>query len=166
MHTWYLITVWVHILAAAVWIGSMVFLGIAVVPLLRTPDLANVRTTLLQRLGLRFRWIGWGLLLVLIATGVANVGFRGYTWSHLWDGTLWQGTWGRMLAWKVGLVGLMLVVNGVHDFYLGPRATQQIESGDASAETARRAASYLGRLVVLLSLVILALAVMLVRGGY
>lgn len=166
MHSWYLLVVGIHILAATIWIGSMVFLGIAVVPLLREPDFAPVRTKFLHRLGLRFRWIGWGLLGVLIVTGIAMLGMRGYTWAHLWDGTLWQGPWGRALAWKLGFVGLVLVVNAVHDFYLGPRTTRLLESDDASAESVRRAASYLGRLTTLLSLVILALAVILVRGGF
>ncbi len=165
MPGWYLLVVGVHILAATVWIGSMVFLGVAVVPVLREPDLASVRTTLLHRLGVRFRWIGWGLLGVLIATGVLMLGMRGYTWAHLWDGTLWAGPWGRTLAWKLGFVGLVLVVTAVHDFYLGPRTTRLLESDDASAETVRRAASYLGRLTTLLSLIILVLAVILVRGG-
>lgn len=166
MHTWYLVVVGLHILAATVWIGSMIFLGVAVVPVLREPELAPVRTTLLHRLGLRFRWIGWGLLVVLVATGIMALGFRGYTWAHLWSGALWEGPWGRTLAWKLGFVGLVFVVNAVHDFYLGPRATELIEADEASAEGTRRAASYLGRLAVLFSIVILALAVLLVRGGW
>ena len=164
MHGWYLLVVGVHVLAATVWIGSMVFLGVAVVPVLREPDLASVRTTLLHRLGLRFRWIG-GLLGTLIATGILMLDMRGYTWAHLWDGTLWAGPWGDVLAWKLGFVGLVLVVNAMHDFYFGPRTTRLLEFDDTSAETVRRAASYLGRLTTLFSLIILALAVILIRGG-
>ncbi len=165
MHGWYLVVVSLHVLAATVWIGSMIFLGVAVVPVLREPDLKPVRTTMLHRLGLRFRWVGWGLLAVLVATGIAMLGMRGYTWAHLSNGALWEGPWGHALAWKLGFVGLVLLVNAVHDFYLGPRATKLIEAGEASAETTRRAASYLGRLTALFSVAILILAVLLVRGG-
>ncbi len=165
MRSWYLFSVWLHLLAAAIWIGSMVFLGAAVIPLLRKPEFLPVRTAMLYQLGLRFRWLGWIVLGVLLVTGILNVGFRGYTWADLWQGTLWQGPWGRMLAWKLVLVLLVMVMSAVHDFYLGPRTMQLLARGEASAENLRRTASYLGRLMTLLSLAILALAVLLVRGG-
>ncbi|ACY49167.1 DUF4149 domain-containing protein [Rhodothermus marinus] len=165
MSGWYLFSVWLHILAATVWIGSMIFLGVAVVPLLRRPEFAPVRTAMLYQLGLRFRWIGWTVLLLLVITGIVNIGYRGYGWDDLFSGALWQGPWGRTLAWKLVLVLLVMGISAVHDFYLGPRTMQLLERGEASAEHLRRVASYLGRLMTLLSLAILALAVLLVRGG-
>jgi uncharacterized membrane protein len=168
MHIWYLLSVWLHILAAAIWIGGMVFLGLVLVPVIRGRDFAPVRTALLYQTGLRFRWAGWFVLGLLVVTGIFNVGFRGYTWAALFDGTLWQGAWGHVLAWKMVLVGFVLVVSAVHDFYLGPRATRLLaENPEApEAQRLRRTASYIGRLMLLASLVILALAVMLVRGGW
>lgn len=165
MSGWYLFSVWLHLLAATVWIGSMIFLGLAVVPLLRRPEFVSVRTALLYQLGLRFRWIGWGVLLLLLVTGMINIGYRGYGWDDLWSGRLWQGPWGRTLAWKLVLVLLVMGISAVHDFYLGPRTMQLLARGETSAEHLRRVASYLGRLMTLLSLAILALAVLLVRGG-
>jgi len=165
MSGWYLFSVWLHILAATVWIGSMIFLGLAVVPLLRRPEFAPVRTKMLYQLGLRFRWIGWAVLLLLMVTGIVNIGYRGYGWDDLWSGALWQGSWGRILAWKLGLVLLVVLISAVHDFYLGPRTMRLMEQGETSAERLRRTASYLGRFMTLLSLLILLLAVLLVRGG-
>ena len=166
MRVWYLFSVWLHLLAAAVWIGGMVLVGL-VLPVIRGGDFAHVRTALLYQTGLRFRWAGWVVLGLLVVTGTFNVGFRGYSWGNLFDGTLWDGRWGLMLAWKVGLVGLVLVVSAVHDFYLGPRATRLLEEDPEApeAQRLRRTASYIGRLMLLVSLAILALAVMLVRGG-
>lgn len=167
MHAWYLFSVWLHILGAAVWIGGMVFLGLVLVPVIRGSDFAHVRTALLYRTGLRFRWAGWAVLGLLVITGILNLGYRGYTWADLWHGTLWQGSWGTILAWKVALVGLVLVVSAVHDFYLGPRATRLLaqKPDSTGAQRLRRTASIIGRLMLLVSLIILALAVMLVRGG-
>lgn len=51
-----------------------------------------------------------------------------------------------------------------HDFYLGPRAARLLKADDPGAESMRRVASYAGRVTLLLSLIILALAVLLVRG--
>ena len=166
MRAWYLFSVWLHLLAAAVWIGGMVFLGLVLVPVIRGRDFAHVRTALLVRTGLRFRWAGWVVLGLLVATGIFNVGVRGYTFGNLIDGSLWEGAWGHVLAWKVGLVGFVLVVSAIHDFYLGPRATRLLTHNPEApeAQRLRRTASYMGRLMLLASLVILALAVLLVRG--
>lgn len=166
MHTWYLFSVWLHILAAAIWTGGMVFLGLVLVPVIRGRDFAQIRSTLLYRTGIRFRMAGWITLGILVVTGIFNVGFRGFNWGHLIDGTLWQGGWGHILVCKVSLVTLVLLVSAVHDFYLGPRATRALETDPdgPEAQRLRRTASYIGRFTLLVSLVILALAVMLVRG--
>ncbi|MEX2402371.1 MAG: DUF4149 domain-containing protein [Rhodothermales bacterium] len=166
MRTWYLLSVWIHLLGAIVWIGGMAFLGAVLVPVLRDRSFDRVRTAMLYRTGLRFRWIGWIVLGLLVATGIANLGFRGFTWADALDGSLWQGVWGRLLAWKVGLVTLVLGGSALHDFYLGPLAARVLDEHPHTprAERLRRTASYIGRVMLLLSLAILALAVLLVRG--
>lgn len=164
MHTWYLISVWLHILGAIVWIGGMFFLGVVLVPVLRERRFEPVRTAMLYRTGLRFRWLGWIVLALLVLTGITNLGFRGYVWADAVNGSLWAGPWGRVLAWKIGLVVVVLIGSALHDFYLGPRAARLLEAEEPEAESLRRVASYAGRVMLLLSLIILALAVMLVRG--
>ena len=166
MHALYLTSVWLHILAAAIWIGSMAFLGLVLVPVLREPDFEPVRTRLLYRTGLRFRWTGWIVLALLVVTGIVNTGFRGYNWTSLFSGALFNGAWGHVLGAKIGLVVVVLLVSAWHDFYLGPRATQLLQDNPRSpeAQRIRRVASWIGRVMLLLSLAILALAVMLVRG--
>jgi len=166
MRLWYLISVWTHLLAAAVWIGSMVYLGLVLVPVLRERDFEHVRTRLLYRTGLRFRWAGWGAISVLVGTGIANVGFRGFDWPAFWSGALWHGAWGHVLGIKLLLVTLVLVLSAVHDFYLGPRATRLLEADPESPEarSIRTLASWIGRIMLLLSLLILWLAILLVRG--
>jgi copper resistance protein D len=166
MHAWYLFTVWLHIIVAAVWVGSMAFLGLVVVPVLREADFQAVRTRLLYRTGLRYRWMSWVVLGLLVLTGILSVGFRGYGWSDAFSVTLWTGAWGHVLATKVALVVVVLVVSAWHDFHLGPRATDLLESDPTSDEArrVRKTASWIGRVMLLLSLAIVALGVMLVRG--
>jgi copper resistance protein D len=166
MRTWYLFSVWLHILAATVWIGGMAFLGLVLVPVIRGRDFDGVRTALLYRTGMRFRWIAWTILVLLIGTGFLNLWFRGFVWSDLWMGTLWRGAWGQTLAWKLALVGLVLVISAVHDFVLGPRATHLLDQypDAARSKRLRRVASYAGRLLLFVALAIVALAVVLVRG--
>ncbi len=167
MRIWYLLSVWLHILAAAVWIGAMVFFAGVLMPVLRRPEFAAVRTPLLRRAGRGFRWLGWSVLAVLVLTGFSNLVSRGYGWSELLAFSTWSSWWGQILAWKLGLVVVLLLINLAHDV-LGPRAARLMEEEPESPQTqrVRRLAGWLGRLELLVSLVILWLAVLLVRGGW
>ena len=46
MRTLYLVSVWLHILAAMAWVGGMLFLVAVLVPLLRTPAMRPQATAL------------------------------------------------------------------------------------------------------------------------
>ncbi len=166
MPTLYLLSVWLHILAAAVWMGGMVFLALVLVPLTRRLQDRKMATWLIHQTGVRFRWIGWGCLGLLVATGVWNLSFRGFGWSDLWSGKLFQGSFGHLLALKLFLVAWILALGALHDFWIGPRATAlgRENPGGVQAGRLRRQASWLGRLLLLLSLAVLVLAIRLVRG--
>jgi len=163
----HLISIWIHILAAAVWIGGMAALGLLLVPLLRRDRFRDVARPLLYASALRFRWIGWGALGVLVVTGLINVRARGVVWSAGLDPGFWGTAWGAALAWKLGLVVLTLAVSAVHDFYLGPRTMRLMREAPDHPETERMRwwTSWLGRFTFLLSLLILWFAVLLPRGG-
>ena len=167
MHSFYLLSVWLHILAAIVWIGGMVFLGAVLVPILRRDAFKHIRMPMLYATALRFRWVGWVTLGLLVVTGILNVGLRGYDWKALFTASFWQSSWGTTLGWKLVLVTIVLAISGVHDFYLGPRTMHVLENDPDSpnAERLRRWSSWMGRLTLVLSLVILGFAVLLVRGG-
>ena len=73
---------------------------------------------------------------------------------------------GKSLLVKLVAFVLVLIVSGVHDFVLGPRATRAIarDARSALANGLRRKASMLGRVNVLLALTLVACGVVLVRG--
>jgi uncharacterized membrane protein len=53
MNTWYYISVWLHIVGAAFWIGGMLFLPLVLLPGIKNnPD----RQNLLMATGLKFRF--------------------------------------------------------------------------------------------------------------
>lgn len=166
MHALYLLSVWLHVLAATAWIGGMFFLVLVVVPWLRTGTGAGAGV-FLRETGERFRTVGWVCFAVLTVTGTFNLWFRGVRFSSFADAQ-WRATdFGQAVLWKLGLFGLVLLVSGYHDFFIGPRAAKAIEQEERSAQTQslRRRASLLGRLNALLALAIAAVAVMLVRGA-
>lgn len=162
----YKVSVFVHLLAMAVWLGGMGFLVLVVVPLLRRPAHREQAMALLSESGARFRAVGWVCLGLLVATGVYNAAFRAGGFANLASTDFWRSTFGHTLLHKLLLVLLILMVSGVHDFYIGPAAVTrwQAAPGSAAAQRMRRWASLCGRLTVLLALAVVGLAVVLVRG--
>jgi putative copper export protein len=109
---------WVHIVAACIWIGGQVTVA-AVIPLLRDHrDLA-------RRVGRRYQAIAWPAFVVLILTGLLNVGNAGLHWSQLLDNPA-----GRTLIVKLAFVALSGVAAGVHSLLQAPR------SGHATGDSA------------------------------
>lgn len=165
MRALYVSSVWLHLLAACAWIGGMLFLVVVLVPMLRRPDTRAHAAPLFHAIGLRFRGVGWVALGTLVVTGIVNLLGRGYSLADVFTGRVFAGPWGHTLAHKLALVATVLVLGVVHDFYVGPTAVRLADANAPAArrERWRRAASWMGRLTMLLSLAILALAVLLVR---
>lgn len=165
MRAIYLASVFLHILAAVVWIGGMFFLIMVVVPWLRRGNRATAGA-MLRDTGIRFRNVGWACFAVLLATGVLNLWLRRVGFEDL-ASPEWRSTpFGRALVLKLTLFALVLALSFVHDFVVGPRATRAMEAdpGGAEALRLRRAASWMGRLNALLALALVFLGVVLVRG--
>lgn len=100
---------WVHIVAACIWIGGQVTVA-AVMPLLHDHrDLA-------RRVGRRYQAIAWPAFVVLILTGLLNVTNAGLRWSQLLDNPA-----GRTLIVKLAFVALSGVAAGVHSLLQAPR---------------------------------------------
>ena len=161
----YWINVTLHVLAAMLWLGGMLFLAVVGAPVLRAIEPPALRQRLFQELGMRFRSVGWGAIVLLIATGTASLHFRG--WLR-WDGVLgepafWSTAPGRALAWKLIAVTAMLVISLVHDFVLGP-AAGRATAGSPEAIRLRRWAALAARGTALLGLIVVIAAVRLARG--
>ena len=165
MKTAYLLSVWLHILAATIWVGGLFFLVLVVVPWLRRGS-AGDAGAFLRETGERFRFVGWACFGVLLLTGGFNLWIRGVRLPDLVSTAWWTSSFGSAVALKLGLFGLVIAVSAVHDFSTGPRATAAMERGVGSEESRRlrREASLLGRFNGVLALLLVALGVVLVRG--
>ena len=166
MHTVYLVSVWVHILAAIVWIGGMFFLVLVVVPWLRGARQRFDVSSFLNETGTRFRTIGWICFGILVVTGSLNLWFRGVRLSDFFRAEWLSSPFGETVLLKIGVFAVVLVVSALHDFVIGPRAVAAIARDPESREArvARRRASLFGRVNAVLALVLVAVGVMLVRG--
>lgn len=165
MNGLYYLNVTVHVLAAVLWLGGMLFLAAVGAPVLRSVEAPAVRQELFRRLGAQFRTVGWACIVVLLVTGVLNLHLRGVLRGDvLGSGEFWATTWGRALAWKLGLVAVMLAIQAVHDFVHGPRASR-LTPGSPEALRMRRLASWMARVNALVGVVLIYVAVRLARGG-
>ena len=150
-----------HLIAAAVWAGGLVFLGIAagvarhVVP-------ARERIEFFRLLGRRFLLLAALAAALLAATGADLATDRLGSWSDL-TGT----SDGRLMLAKTILFAVVIVAAAVHGLVLGPRTRRArqslLEGGDAAdseAEIRRTSAlsGALSGLMLLLTVVIFFLA--------
>ncbi len=168
MKALYLFSVWLHILAAMVWIGGMVFLVVVLVPFIRQPAYRSIAAPLIRWAGLRFRLVGWLCFGILLLSGIFNLAYRGISWGLLGTAQFWQSFFGHILALKLFLVVLIFLISALHDFLIGPKAGALMQGNPMAPETQRlrRQAGLLGRINLLLALIVVALGVMLVRGWF
>lgn len=167
MHALFVVSVWIHILAAATWVGGSIFLMIVLVPAMRDPALRDHGLDLIHRVGRRFLWVGWVCFALLIATGFFNLFVHGgSSWSLLGRREFWSSSYGKVLAGKLLLVGVILILSAIHDFVLGPLAAKASAEnpGSLGAGHLRLAVRWAGRFNLLLGLIVIGLGVTLVRG--
>lgn len=166
MHVLYLFSVWLHILAAMVWIGGMTFIVLVVVPWLRKGGPTSDAGRFLRETGARFRNVGWVCFALIVITGTINLGVRGVRLDDFVRPEWLGSPFGHLVVFKLGVFACVLLASVLHDFVLGPRATAAISRDPRSAEAQqlRRRASYVARVNVLLALALVAAGVMLVRG--
>jgi uncharacterized membrane protein len=107
------LVLWLHVLAACIWIGGQITLGTLVSLLREQPDV-------LRAAARRFQWIAWAAFLVLVVTGIANVHNAGIAWDRLNGDPR-----GRTLSLKLVFVLLSGLAAGLHAFVVGPRASRR-----------------------------------------
>ncbi len=166
MRTVYLLSLWLHVVAAGVWIGSMVFLGAVIAPVMRRLDTtrSELSRQLWEEVGRRYRIVGWMSLALLFLTGTINIGLRGYRGSDWIEGTLFAGSFGRTLLGKLLLVALLVGLTLWHERRLGSQSLAY--ASPEEWRRWRRQAAYLGWGMLLLSLLIAGFGLLLARGGF
>jgi len=141
----YLTSVWLHVIAGMTWIGGMILFVAAVMPWMRTlPEVDRER--FLQQFGQRFGRVMRTTFGVMAVTGTANLWFRGVTVSHFLDPNWRSTTFGHLIVTKVTLFVVAALLGLAHRRKVSPVQ-----------------ARWLGRLSLVVSLIIVAAAIRLVR---
>jgi copper resistance protein D len=164
----YFLNVWIHILAAAVWTGGLIYTAAVVVPFALAHPV-DERQRILRGMGRRFRWIGWGSIIVLIITGIGNLSLRltPIKLSQIFNGDVFNpekverliAIW---LPWKLMLVIVMIALMAFHDI-TSIQAAKRHEGSPDSAP-GNRMGSRAAALATLIAILVLYVSVRLVRG--
>ena len=158
MGTTYVISVFLHVVFAAFWIGGILFIPLVLLPSIRT---STERVFLLHKTGIKFRFYGWIALTGLLITGIYNMLAKGLPFN--WE-FLTASSYGRLLGIKLLAFAVMLIISAIHDFYIGNKAIEQMQKNDNGK--LKLIARWSGRINLLLALTIALLGVALSRGGF
>ena len=154
---------WAHLIAASIWVGGSIFIGIVLAPLLKTiSDSIEGRLSIMIRVGRKFNKIGVPSLIALIVTGIYNsVGFI------VKPSLILSTSYGIVLLIKIILVIILIITFAIHVRLIRSEIERKIESKQLSGEFLQKLRSkiiMLGRLTVILSLAILLMAALLHSG--
>ncbi len=164
----YVLSVYLHIVLACFWIGGMLFLSFVLLPVIKKPEYARFYNRLVEETGVNFSRIGWVVLFLFFLTGVFQLHIRGVSLPDILSGRAMEGFTGRVATLKLLLYALLLLLQALHDFWLGPKATSLGISSANSREYLRYKgfARVVGISVFFISLLMALLGVVIVRGGF
>ena len=150
-----------HILAAVIWIGGMIFLSLVLAPLVRGRKAVPEFMALFRSAALRFRPIVWVAIAVLLTTGPLLLSQRGIQLTS-------PASWSGIVAVKLTLVGLLMVLTFLHDLVFGPQVSRVSAIPESQRTAGERvvfkSARLLPRLSLLIALAVVIAAAMLARS--
>ncbi|MDH5430635.1 MAG: CopD family protein [Nitrosopumilus sp.] len=157
------IITWIHLVAAAIWVGGSLFIGIVFSPLLKTmTNSIEERMQIMIRVGRRFNKIAVPSLIILMITGL-------YT-SHVLlskPDLLVSTSYGVFLIIKIILVIALIVTYVIHVRVIRKDIEEKIMSNQMSEpeiQKLRKKIIILGEITVVLSVAILFFASLLDAG--
>jgi len=157
------ILTWIHLVAAAIWVGGSIFIGIVFSPILKTISTSTEeRIQIMIKVGKRFNKIAVPSLIILMITGLYN--------SHLLLGKpelLMTTSYGIFLTVKIVLVIALIITYAVHVRVIRKEVEDQIMSKQMPTkqiQKLRKKIIILGEITVVLSISILFFAALLDVG--
>lgn len=157
------ILTWIHLVAAAIWVGGSLFIGIVFSPLLKTmTNSIEERMQIMIRVGRRFNKVAVPSLIILMATGLYS--------SHVLlskPDLLVATSYGTFLIIKILLVIALIITYIVHVRVIRKDVEDKIMSNQMSEpqiQKLRKKIIILGEITVVLSVAILFFAALLDAG--
>lgn len=159
MDYFWVATVSLHLLAAVMWIGGMLFLSVVFAPLVRNGN--PMFPAVFRAAAQRFRPVVWTAMAVLVMTGLVLVHQRGVSLADL-------AHWPKVLQIKIGLVGVLFLLTFAHSLLSGSRVGQIKDLSDSRRTMSQlvllQTSQQLPRFALLVALGVLVTAVVLARS--
>ena len=162
-----LFVLWIHVIAAVIWVGGNLILAMVIVPHFRQSLPPIQRIQLLMQIGKRFEPVVWGCIGVLFFTGIINIFFA----VDLTSPTALSNAFMRTLIIKILLFFLLTILTVLHSMIFAPRLAAAVEGLDPALEELpseikplRTQMSVVSSLIGIVSLLILLAAVALRMG--
>ena len=157
------IITWVHLIAAAIWVGGSLFIGIVFSPLLKTmTNSVEERMQIMIRVGRRFNKVAVPSLIILMVTGLYN--------SHVLlskPDLLVATSYGTFLIIKIILVIILIIIYAIHVRVIRKDVEEKIMANqmpEIEIQKLRKKIIILGEITVVLSIAILFFAALLDAG--
>jgi len=157
------IITWIHLIAAAIWVGGSLFIGIVFSPLLKTmTNSVEERMQIMIRVGRRFNKVAVPSLIILMATGLYS--------SHMLlskPDLLVATSYGTFLIIKIILVIVLIIIYAIHVRVIRKDVEEKIMSNqmpEIEIQKLRKKIIILGEITVVISIAILFFAALLDAG--
>ena len=157
------ILTWIHLIAAAIWVGGSIFIGVVFSPILKSITTSiEERIQIMIKVGKRFNKVAIPSLIILMATGL-------YTSHPLLSNPhlLLETTYGTFLVVKIALVICLVITYAIHVRIIRKEVEDRIMSKQMPVQEIqqlRKKIIILGEVTVILSVVILFFAALLDTG--
>jgi len=157
------ILTWIHLIAAAIWVGGSIFIGVVFSPILKSITTSiEERIQIMIKVGKRFNKVAIPSLIILMATGL-------YTSHPLLSNPhlLLETSYGTFLAVKIALVICLVITYAIHVRIIRKEVEDRIMSKQMPVQEIqqlRKKIIILGEVTVILSVVILFFAALLDTG--
>jgi len=157
------ILTWIHLVAAAIWVGGSIFIGIVFSPILKTITTSTEeRIQIMIKVGKRFNKVAVPSLIIMMITGLYS--------SHLLlskPDLLMATSYGQFLTIKIVLVIALIITYAIHVRVIRKDVEDQIMSNQMpiqQIQKLRKKIIILGEITVVLSVAILFFAALLDSG--
>ena len=106
---------WLHLVAAALWVGGMMYIATTYLPILRSSSITEQAFSLITLLPYYTPWAITGIVIMAV-TGPFSAAVQLSSWQQLLT-----TAYGRALVVKIILVGALLLTSAIHVLLLRPR---------------------------------------------
>lgn len=158
------IITWIHLIAASIWVGGSLFIGIVISPLLKTMSTSlEERLEFMIKVGRRFNRIAIPSLIILIATGIYN----STTFLNKPE-LLLSSNYGNFLIVKIILVIALIITFVTHVRIIRKDVEEKIilkQMQENQIQKLRKKIIILGEITIILSVAILFMAALLDAGA-